>query len=584
MSGLIKNELLKIRAQISFKVILIIALVIAVMAPLFTLLLSSIESMTFYDSRERYVDGSKEEGIWGEYCRARLNVFDQIDELGIKENSWEYNLYFQDFMESAMALKGLELIKSGKYSYDEVTSYFYETYRYMGDYYYYVDDPSIKTETQSETGEEPKENNDKKELSEKVEAAYLNAKTNYDEAFNSIKFFSLDEFYQSKIDSYQTEMISLRDHLESIKNAPAGEKEIEKALREYDVKSTELSLETTPLMIKAIEYLKKEQIDNYSDWRVIAQMNTRSSIYQGLKSCIPYDKVVFDENESYKLEYATYDNYVDNMNEQKNFYETALALLDNSIENNIPIDINGNSGKSLMQSSMNTQIMIFSLFMIIAAAMSIAKEHADGTIRLLLARPKSRSKILWSKYISILIVGFFNYLICFVYSVLVFTIYDASSIWGMSNHILFGSVITLPTILLLLLQYIMLSIGSLLLMSLAFMFSVITKKSGLALLFPMLIIAITNTISTACSVLIIMTSNMGIIRFIKYSILSYFDLTKHIPTPLDTIARSENIFNLLNISTPQLYPVWFGIIQLVLLIAVFVFISFKVFKKQDIKG
>lgn len=61
-------------------------------------------------------------------------------------------------------------------------------------------------------------------------------------------------------------------------------------------------------------------------------------------------------------------------------------------------------------------LSLISLFTIIVAANIVASEHRWGTIKLLLIRPISRSKILLSKYLSVLLFAFFTAIFLFIIS------------------------------------------------------------------------------------------------------------------------------------------------------------------------
>ncbi|QAY68148.1 ABC transporter permease [Paenibacillus protaetiae] len=59
-------------------------------------------------------------------------------------------------------------------------------------------------------------------------------------------------------------------------------------------------------------------------------------------------------------------------------------------------------------------MMLVTIFSVIIAAGSVADEFATGTIKLLLIRPWSRSKILLSKYISVLMFGVLQVIVLFI--------------------------------------------------------------------------------------------------------------------------------------------------------------------------
>ncbi|TYP78205.1 ABC transporter permease [Paenibacillus methanolicus] len=65
-----------------------------------------------------------------------------------------------------------------------------------------------------------------------------------------------------------------------------------------------------------------------------------------------------------------------------------------------------------------TLVILITLFTVIVAGDSLAGEFSTGTIKLLLIRPASRSKILVSKYISMIMFGLLLLVVLFVVSVL----------------------------------------------------------------------------------------------------------------------------------------------------------------------
>src|SRR5690606_26357656 len=64
-------------------------------------------------------------------------------------------------------------------------------------------------------------------------------------------------------------------------------------------------------------------------------------------------------------------------------------------------------------------VSVITLFTIIVGASSVASEFSWGTIKLLLIRPVSRTKILLSKYLSTIIFALVSLIILFVVSLLV---------------------------------------------------------------------------------------------------------------------------------------------------------------------
>ena len=100
-------------------------------------------------------------------------------------------------------------------------------------------------------------------------------------------------------------------------------------------------------------------------------------------------------------------------NRSLNVLEEQLLLAEYRLEHNIRPEYN------TMWGGMNgaaTLVMLITLFTVIVAGDSLAGEFSTGTIKLLLIRPSSRTKILISKYISLILFGLLLLLILFVSS------------------------------------------------------------------------------------------------------------------------------------------------------------------------
>ncbi|AEH46933.1 ABC transporter permease [Parageobacillus thermoglucosidasius] len=110
----------------------------------------------------------------------------------------------------------------------------------------------------------------------------------------------------------------------------------------------------------------------------------------------------------------------------KNHLEQQLKINEYRLEHNIkPLASNTFWGYLVNSADI---IALITLFTIIVAAGSVASEFSWGTIKLLLIRPASRSKILLSKYIATLLFALSMLLLLFVVSAAV-----GAAVFGMEN-------------------------------------------------------------------------------------------------------------------------------------------------------
>lgn len=94
-----------------------------------------------------------------------------------------------------------------------------------------------------------------------------------------------------------------------------------------------------------------------------------------------------------------------------------IALSEYRLDNNIP-PLERGSIWSFMNNSTGI-VMLISIFTIIIGAGIVASEYSWGTIKLLLIRPASRTKILASKFIATLLFALFSLVILYISSFLI---------------------------------------------------------------------------------------------------------------------------------------------------------------------
>lgn len=164
----------------------------------------------------------------------------------------------------------------------------------------------------------------------------------------------------------------------------------------------------------------------------------------------------------------------------KENYEKEIAINKYRLEHNIE-PLHSKSMWGTVQDSANL-VSLITLFTIIIAAGSVAGEFSWGTIKLLLIRPVSRSKILLSKYLSSLSFALtllvFHYLFSFLLGGVLFGFSDISTPYLSYQN---GTVVETSMPLHLLSLYGLKSIDLLMMVTFAFMISSVFRNSSLAI-------------------------------------------------------------------------------------------------------
>ncbi|KUO63828.1 MAG: hypothetical protein APF84_14495 [Gracilibacter sp. BRH_c7a] len=100
---------------------------------------------------------------------------------------------------------------------------------------------------------------------------------------------------------------------------------------------------------------------------------------------------------------------------QKDELKKSIKINEYILENNLPME------PSLWEQVQDNSslIVLIAIFISSAAATIVASEFSQGTIKLLLIRPLSRSKVLLSKYLAVMSLGLIMIVVLFIVSVVV---------------------------------------------------------------------------------------------------------------------------------------------------------------------
>ena len=240
---------------------------------------------------------------------------------------------------------------------------------------------------------------------------------------------------------------------------------------------------------------------------------------------------------------------------QKRNFEQQLKVNEYRIEHNIA-PLNSNSLWGFMDSSSNLSSLI-TLFTIIIAAGSVASEFSWGTIKLLLIRPVSRSKILLSKYISSFLFALLLLVVLFGLSFLVgglFFGFDQVS----TPHLAYidGNVVESSMALHMMSQYGFNSVNLVMMVTFAFMISTVFRSNSLAI---------------GLAIFLMFTGTQIVMIFSKYSWAKYI------------LFANTDLTQYLN-GTPIVegMTMTFSIVALLVYFVIFNLFSWVIFNKRDV--
>jgi ABC-2 type transport system permease protein len=242
---------------------------------------------------------------------------------------------------------------------------------------------------------------------------------------------------------------------------------------------------------------------------------------------------------------------------QRNTAERLLEVNKYRLEKDIAPP-KGNNGYAFIENS-SPLIDLAALFTIIVAAGIIASEFSWGTIKLLLIRPIKRSKILLSKYITVVLFGLLMLGVIFITSTAVgFILFGSGE--GNNVHLAYsgGEVVEQNMIFHLIKMYLLSSVNMIMLTTMAFMISAVFRNSSLAIGISIF--------------LLLMGGNVTYIIATKYEWAKYL------------LFANTNLYNQYFDGIPLIegMTLGFSVTMLIIYFIFFMSLAFSIFSKRDV--
>lgn len=284
---------------------------------------------------------------------------------------------------------------------------------------------------------------------------------------------------------------------------------------------------------------------------------------------LPQNEENFNKEMAFSNSKMTYNEYIEKFSLDKIKMKNSIEKDWYSLKNNIPQIDFIKDARSVVINTYDIFIIIAILVVIILGGGIVANEFSKGTIRLLAIRPISRWKILLSKLLALLVIG-----VSIVLGSVIVLLISSGSVYGfdtLKTPILEanGNSIFEVSYLGYFIKNISLSLSGLLFVTgLVFMLSTVTKNTAISVAVSMLIYL------GALPITLILASNGvgGILKtfipYIDYSIFNLVDVFKEM---------------IVTNTVVQLSPE-FGSIQLLIGFVIMSVISVIVFIKNDIKN
>lgn len=369
---------------------------------------------------------------------------------------------------------------------------------------------------------------------------------------------------------------SIKSMKESINNQKEIIKTMEEAVKadpkkddlKLSIESSKTQLKAAEGRLEATEYRYNNKIDyNNDDWK----SNTIQDI--GFKydsqTEIMLDEETFNQQYSYQISKGmTYENYKKDFEDQQKKVEEAIELDWYSLDNGIPQIMFHNDARSSVDQIYLAYVSIVIVLSIIIAGGIVSSEFSTGTVRLLMIRPVSRWKFLFSKLMAVLVIGYSTLILSV--ALLMISSGITYGFGGFSTKVITfvgGSIVSKNYILSIIPKLLFSSISLIFIIAFALTLSTITRNTALS-------VGLTMMMYLGSSPATLMLTGLNM-KWVTKTIFPYMNLSSFYGDSINLQMIKQQLGVTLN---PN-----FGAAYLLIVAAILLIISFISFVKRDVK-
>lgn len=556
INSLIKNEFIKQYKKVSTKIILILILVSATALPFAVKALSEREDNHFYlesykehlsyiENTIKSLDSKTDKGsqLQKLYLEAEKTQVKMTIDNNINYNDWRQDSTHQ-WLDKEIEAITIKAIIDG---YDETT--ILENGRFRG----------------KENGngaltayyQMPKE---------EVQKALDKTKKASSELKDSIEKNDFMKYLDKSISSLKDAVTSNKDMVkvleEKIKNEPKNEQ------AKNELEQSKKQLEITEERLKATQYRYDNKVPyDDKDWRNLTIKDLAMNAERKGQKLSTEEE--FKQQNTYEISQGlTYEDYKKNYEDNQQKVKEAIELDWYSLENNIPQVKFANDARNMVDNLYLMYVSVVIVLCIIIAGGIVSSEYSTGTVRLLMIRPVSRWKFLLSKLLTVFIIGYSTLIL----SVLMIVLSSGTLLGfgGFATKVLTysnGAIVQQNYLLSMIPKLLFSSISLIFIVSVAFMLSTVVKNTALA-------VGLTTVLYLGSSPATFIMARLKM-KWVANTVLPYMNLSSFYGDSF-TAEMLKNQFNIILDKN-------FGAMQLAVLAAVLIGISFAVFTKRDVK-
>ncbi len=398
-------------------------------------------------------------------------------------------------------------------------------------------------------------------------AALDTAETYIESLYSILQNNDFAKYVEMRIQQENDNIKSLQDQIDIQEQAIIDNPDQEDSLNQIieDLKKQIAFIESNNIPI--LEYRLQKNIIPYTDvWQ-----NTALDDITNCRQQLTYTTIMseedFNKDQYMAIQYGSYSRYVAAIQAQIDELNNKILIAQSCLDADKPdMKYVPNGARSVTVQALVYSIVV-ALFGILVGGWLMASEFQMGTIRLLMIRPKTRLKILMSKFLAGLLICLALYLVGTILNIVVNGICFGFGDFAFPNFTIAGEIgffaFYIP-------KFFACMVSIIFAYCIAFMMSVVVKNIAIAIIVPVVCF-----IGSVVLMGMISYSMMDWIAFtpIPYIVIADFfkPVTNYVLPPVQSMIQSGVPISLT-----------YGIIMLLVLSAVSAVVSILVFRKRDI--
>ncbi|GEM_PF-350835 len=550
--GLIKNELIKQYKKVSFKVMIILILLVSIALPVAIKFFNDRDNSNYYkesynqDIQYRQSDiekidiSKKNKDIKKKAIEENIKMTKTLIECNVSWDDWRSQLAYDAASKAKEAIVLSGIIEG--FTSEQIFDDFYEL------------DPNMFTNYFNLT---------KEELQVEVDAKIKKS----EELYTTVKKNDYLAYIEESMRGTQEEIKTAKLNIDEIKKNIEKEPNNAQLVGSLDEANLQLAMMEERLEVTKYRYDNKIPYDG-ANWKNNTVRDIANNIDQkGEKLLSETEFVSYNSNEAAKG--YTYEEYKKDHDEKIKSIEENIALDWYSLKNEIPQVEFQNDIRNSVDKTYLIYVSISILLCIIIGGGIVSSEYSTGTIRLLMIRPVSRWKIILSKLVALFIIGYVVLITAVILNILTSGILYGFG--GLGTKVLAfsgGTIVEQNFVISIIPKLLFSSISLIFIIALTFAISTIVKNTALA-------VGLTTVAFLGSSVATMILANLKM-SWIEKTILPYMNLSTFVSNP-NYVREMKSGLNL--VLNPTM-----GAIQLTVVAVMLFMASFIVFGRRDVKN